>query len=149
MSFSAVNSKSCFTSVILGFLSLPIHGLQSAPAVVRCPKRRGTTTSTLCSVFKPSRRGHPAAWLLVLSLGYISQPFCNIFALLTPFRKFDDFIVTHIQQTLEIHFSGIFMPWHRWFVHTYEKALRDECGYKGYQPVSLVTYDGFPTPGLC
>ncbi|KEY67777.1 hypothetical protein S7711_04095 [Stachybotrys chartarum IBT 7711] len=48
--------------------------------------------------------------------------------------RFDDFIVTHIQQTLEIHFSGIFMPWHRWFVHTYEKALRDECGYKGYQP---------------
>ncbi|KAH6664819.1 hypothetical protein F5X68DRAFT_237253 [Plectosphaerella plurivora] len=48
--------------------------------------------------------------------------------------RFDDFIVTHIQQTLDIHFSGIFMPWHRWFVHEYEKALRDECGYKGYQP---------------
>jgi tyrosinase len=29
------------------------------------------------------------------------------------------------------------MPWHRWYVHEYEKALRDECGYKGYQPVSL------------
>uniref|UniRef100_A0A0B7KKW5 Tyrosinase copper-binding domain-containing protein n=1 Tax=Bionectria ochroleuca TaxID=29856 RepID=A0A0B7KKW5_BIOOC len=26
-------------------------------------------------------------------------------------------------------------PWHRWFLHRYEKALRDECGYKGYQPV--------------
>lgn len=48
--------------------------------------------------------------------------------------RFDDFIVTHIQQTLNIHFSGVFMPWHRWYVHEYEKALRDECGYKGYQP---------------
>jgi hypothetical protein len=27
------------------------------------------------------------------------------------------------------------MPWHRWFVYTYEKALREECGYTGYQPV--------------
>lgn len=48
--------------------------------------------------------------------------------------RFDDFTVVHIQQTLDIHFSGIFPPWHRWFVHSYEKALRDECGYKGYQP---------------
>lgn len=48
--------------------------------------------------------------------------------------RFDDFIVVHIQQTLSIHFSGIFLPWHRWFMHSYEKALREECGYKGYQP---------------
>lgn len=48
--------------------------------------------------------------------------------------RFDDFVVVHIQQTLTIHFTGNFMPWHRWFVYSYEKALRDECGYKGYQP---------------
>ncbi|KAK4183281.1 hypothetical protein QBC35DRAFT_544200 [Podospora australis] len=48
--------------------------------------------------------------------------------------RFDDFIVTHIQQTLSIHFTGNFQPWHRWFVYQYEKALRDECGYTGYQP---------------
>lgn len=48
--------------------------------------------------------------------------------------RFDDFTVVHIQQTLDIHFSGIFPPWHRWFVYSYEKALREECGYKGYQP---------------
>ncbi|KAL1582993.1 hypothetical protein WHR41_08227 [Cladosporium halotolerans] len=48
--------------------------------------------------------------------------------------RYDDFVVTHIQQTLTIHFTGNFMPWHRWFVYSYEKALRDECGYRGYQP---------------
>lgn len=48
--------------------------------------------------------------------------------------RFDDFVVTHIQQTLDIHYSGIFQPWHRWFVYQYERALRDECGYEGYQP---------------
>ena len=26
------------------------------------------------------------------------------------------------------------MPWHRFFVWQYEKALRDECGYRNYQP---------------
>ncbi|CAH0028277.1 unnamed protein product [Clonostachys rhizophaga] len=48
--------------------------------------------------------------------------------------RFDDFVVVHIQPTLDIHFSGVFQPWHRWFLHRYEKALRDECGYMGYQP---------------
>lgn len=52
--------------------------------------------------------------------------------------RFDDFTVVHIQQTLDIHFSGTFLPWHRWFVHSYEKALREECGYQGYQPVSVL-----------
>lgn len=48
--------------------------------------------------------------------------------------RFDDFVVTHIQQTMTIHYTGNFMAWHRWFVYQYEKALRDECGYTGYQP---------------
>ncbi|KAK4164116.1 putative tyrosinase [Cladorrhinum sp. PSN259] len=48
--------------------------------------------------------------------------------------RFDDFVVTHIQQTLALHYTGNFQPWHRWFVYQYEKALRDECGYTGYQP---------------
>ncbi len=27
-----------------------------------------------------------------------------------------------------------FLHWHRYYVWAYEVALRDECGYKGYQP---------------
>lgn len=48
--------------------------------------------------------------------------------------RFDDFTVTHIQRTLDIHFTGNFMPWHRWFVFQFEKALREECGYGGFLP---------------
>ncbi|GAB7358402.1 hypothetical protein MBLNU230_g2471t1 [Neophaeotheca triangularis] len=48
--------------------------------------------------------------------------------------RFDDFVVTHINQTLFLHYTGSFPPWHRWFVFQYEKALREECGYQGYQP---------------
>jgi tyrosinase len=40
----------------------------------------------------------------------------------------------HINYTLSIHESGIFLAWHRQFVYLWETALREECGYKGYQP---------------
>ncbi|KIM95822.1 hypothetical protein OIDMADRAFT_133801 [Oidiodendron maius Zn] len=48
--------------------------------------------------------------------------------------RFDDFAATHINQTLIIHFASIFFAWHRYFVHTYEQALINECGYSGIQP---------------
>jgi len=48
--------------------------------------------------------------------------------------RYDDFLTIHIAQTLTIHGTGNFLGWHRYFVRTYELALRNECGYKGYQP---------------
>ena len=47
--------------------------------------------------------------------------------------RYDDFEATHIINTLLIH-SGLFFAWHRWFVQLFETALREECGYSGYQP---------------
>ncbi|KAL4930454.1 tyrosinase family protein [Aspergillus undulatus] len=49
-------------------------------------------------------------------------------------HRMDDFAATHINYTLHIHFSGIFFGWHRHFVYLWEKALREECGYRGHQP---------------
>lgn len=43
----------------------------------------------------------------------------------------DDFVAVHIAQQQRIHFSPWTLPFHRWYVHLYEQALRDECGYKG------------------
>ncbi|ORY58915.1 uncharacterized protein BCR38DRAFT_400025 [Pseudomassariella vexata] len=48
--------------------------------------------------------------------------------------RYDDFVATHINQTLTIHGCGSFLSWHRYFIHTFETALRDECGYTGYLP---------------
>ncbi|CZT48785.1 related to monophenol monooxygenase (tyrosinase) [Rhynchosporium secalis] len=48
--------------------------------------------------------------------------------------RYDDFVLVHVQQTMTIHATGNFLSWHRYFVWAYETALRDECGYKGYQP---------------
>lgn len=48
--------------------------------------------------------------------------------------RYDDLVYTHIQQTFDIHYTGHFLAWHRYYVATYERMLRDECGYKGAQP---------------
>ncbi|GIZ43681.1 hypothetical protein CKM354_000689800 [Cercospora kikuchii] len=48
--------------------------------------------------------------------------------------RFDDFVVTHINQTQTVHLTANFLSWHRYYIWLYEKALREECGYKGYQP---------------
>ncbi|KAN0106125.1 Di-copper centre-containing protein [Hyaloscypha variabilis] len=48
--------------------------------------------------------------------------------------RYDDFVWTHINQTLIIHGTTSFLSWHRYFTWTYEQALRNECGYTGYQP---------------
>jgi len=33
-----------------------------------------------------------------------------------------------------IHFTGMFFPWHRYFVQYFENALTQKCGYKGVTP---------------
>jgi len=49
-------------------------------------------------------------------------------------NRVDDFTAAHILQTPYIHGNGPFLSFHRYMVHRFEKALRDECGYTGAQP---------------
>ena len=49
-------------------------------------------------------------------------------------NRYDDHQAVHSEQTPNIHWVGHFIIWHRYFVATYEKALRTECGYTGGQP---------------
>ncbi|TIC90617.1 Tyrosinase ustQ [Colletotrichum higginsianum] len=46
---------------------------------------------------------------------------------------YDDFPYIHAHLDTSIHFVASFLPWHRYFVHVYEKALQD-CGYIGVAP---------------
>ncbi|KAK1831521.1 hypothetical protein QBC39DRAFT_92827 [Podospora conica] len=43
---------------------------------------------------------------------------------------YDDFAWVHSTLTMQIHGWANFLPWHRYFVQVYEKALQD-CGYTG------------------
>ncbi|ODM19357.1 hypothetical protein SI65_05975 [Aspergillus cristatus] len=49
-------------------------------------------------------------------------------------NRFDDFVSVHIRQTPTIHATGNFLTWHRYYTWAFEQALRNECGYDGYQP---------------
>ncbi|EAQ83365.1 hypothetical protein CHGG_09769 [Chaetomium globosum CBS 148.51] len=47
---------------------------------------------------------------------------------------FDDFVAIHLMQTMNIHLSGIFLTWHRYYTWAYEEKLRTECNYRGTVP---------------
>ncbi|KAG6847095.1 hypothetical protein H0H93_010115 [Arthromyces matolae] len=48
--------------------------------------------------------------------------------------RFDDFQGHHISVTTRVHEVGQFLPWHRWFLHAFEVALREECNFSGSLP---------------
>ncbi|CBX97525.1 hypothetical protein IAQ61_007066 [Plenodomus lingam] len=48
--------------------------------------------------------------------------------------RYDDLVVTHIQQSRAIHGTGNFLSWHRYYTWAFEQMLRNECGYQGHQP---------------
>ncbi|KAK0653154.1 hypothetical protein B0T16DRAFT_407505 [Cercophora newfieldiana] len=48
--------------------------------------------------------------------------------------RYDDFVAVHINQTFSIHATANFLSWHRLYLWSFEQALRNECGYKGWQP---------------
>jgi len=34
----------------------------------------------------------------------------------------------------QIHFTGLFLPWHRWYVHFLESVMKTKCGFSGASP---------------
>ncbi|KAF5870718.1 putative tyrosinase-like protein [Botrytis fragariae] len=57
---------------------------------------------------------------------------------------YDDFPCIHQQTAPTAHSAATFLAWHRYFIHVYEDALRNECSYKGDLPCVM---DG-PFAGL-
>ncbi|KAL1598905.1 hypothetical protein SLS60_008050 [Paraconiothyrium brasiliense] len=60
-------------------------------------------------------------------------------------NRFDDHQAVHSEQTPDIHWVGHFIIWHRYFVATYEKALRNDCGYTSAQPYWDWSLDAEPS----
>jgi len=49
-------------------------------------------------------------------------------------NKYQDYAVVHVERTGQVHLSGFFLTWHRYFLHLFEKDLRETCGYWGRFP---------------
>ncbi len=58
-------------------------------------------------------------------------------------NRYDDFVAFHMTNAGILHDTTHLFASHKYFIWAYERALREECGYTGYQPVSLT---GPPPP---
>jgi len=47
---------------------------------------------------------------------------------------YDDFALTHDMLEDFAHENAYFLPWHRYFTHLFDIALRDRCNYEGAFP---------------
>ncbi|KAK3689474.1 hypothetical protein B0T22DRAFT_480684 [Podospora appendiculata] len=100
------------------------------------PRKAGCTTSTIL------RRKEWGALTKKERLNYIDAVYClaskpakSPASLLPGARSlFDDYVGSHALRSIYVHADGNFLGFHRRFLHLYEKALREECGYKGAQP---------------
>ncbi|KAH9892510.1 Di-copper centre-containing protein [Cubamyces lactineus] len=46
----------------------------------------------------------------------------------------DDIVYVHMDLNTKIHETGLFLPFHRLYVHAVEKAMKERCGYTGAFP---------------
>ncbi|KAI0401352.1 hypothetical protein F4802DRAFT_428736 [Xylaria palmicola] len=48
--------------------------------------------------------------------------------------RYDDFVAFHMTHAQQLHDNLNLFGAHKYYVYLFEKALREECGYTGYQP---------------
>lgn len=68
---------------------------------------------------------------LVSTVGDFASTFANITA---DSSLYDDYAYVHSDLNPTIHFTGLFYPFHRYFVWSYTQALKNDCGYTGVSP---------------
>ncbi|KAK7754593.1 hypothetical protein SLS62_003376 [Diatrype stigma] len=55
--------------------------------------------------------------------------------------RFDDFVAYHMTHAMQLHDNLHLFGAHKYYVWLFEEALRNECGYTGYQP--YMNYDRY------
>ncbi|KAG9096969.1 hypothetical protein FS749_007375, partial [Ceratobasidium sp. UAMH 11750] len=61
-------------------------------------------------------------------------PRSNLPNMTTASSYYDDLVYVHMDQTDHIHYTGLFLPWHRWYVNEHVTQLKSQCGYRGVMP---------------
>ncbi|KAI0518167.1 hypothetical protein F5B22DRAFT_74382 [Xylaria bambusicola] len=55
--------------------------------------------------------------------------------------RYEDFVAYHMTHAMQLHDNMHLFGAHKYYVWLFEKALREECGYTGYQP--YMNYDRY------
>lgn len=123
---SAVDSRLC--SISRAGVRKDWYGLQ----LIKCadPKAKANYATFRNLMTKSERKAYIAAVQCIVTLPSHSDPY-DVPGART---RYDDFVAQHINQTFTSHGTANFMGFHRYYIYGYEKALREECGYQGYQP---------------
>ncbi|KAK4233363.1 hypothetical protein C8A03DRAFT_38930 [Achaetomium macrosporum] len=105
--------------------------LMAASAIVLAAARPANQPRQRCT--SPSKRIEWRQLTAADRQSYIKAVLClktkpSRMGLSTPL--YDDFAHLHFKLSNYIHGGPPFLPWHRYFVHVHENALR-ECGYQG------------------
>ncbi|KAJ8122309.1 hypothetical protein ONZ43_g1464 [Nemania bipapillata] len=56
-------------------------------------------------------------------------------------NRYDDFVAFHMTHAMQLHDNMHLFGAHKYYVYLFEQALRNECGYTGYQP--YMNYDRY------
>ncbi|KAH8667387.1 Di-copper centre-containing protein [Tricladium varicosporioides] len=68
---------------------------------------------------------------LISTVGDFAATFANI---TSDSSYYDDYVYVHSDLNPTIHFTGLFFPFHRYFVWSYTQSLIKDCGYTGVSP---------------
>ncbi|KAK0638575.1 monooxygenase [Cercophora newfieldiana] len=109
-----------------------------ATAVLAVPLEKSLASRQTTACTSPKVRKNWAVATDAEKKSYINAVLClatkpSRLNISTHTTLYDDFGYVHAHlssPTQRIHAEPVFLPWHRYFVHIYEKALQ-ECGYTG------------------
>ncbi|KAK3349047.1 hypothetical protein B0T25DRAFT_458687 [Lasiosphaeria hispida] len=110
--------------------SVVVPARKTRRGVVGCSPANIRVRQEWRTLSKPQRRAYVAAVKCLRTKPSLLDPVAF------PAAKslYDDFVAIHLMQTMNIHLSGIFLTWHRYFTWAYEEKLRTQCGYTGSFP---------------
>ncbi|KDQ27566.1 hypothetical protein PLEOSDRAFT_1104248 [Pleurotus ostreatus PC15] len=73
-------------------------------------------------------------FLFVLALSLLVAAKCNQLSVRKEWRNLSQPERRDWITAVKIHETGLFLPWHRWYIHSPKTALQAECGFNGTAP---------------
>ncbi|KAJ7150509.1 Di-copper centre-containing protein [Mycena crocata] len=110
-------------SLCLVFISLLVLGISSEKCAHPSVRKEWRTLS----------RQDRGQWITAVTDTSTGNP-GNIAPYNASGSLFDDIVYAHMDLNHHIHITGLFFPWHRWYVYGFDAALRNRCGYRGPSP---------------